>query len=1269
MVLPEGVKAVWDVSKAHREATATRERICINGLWRWQPAGDAAGAVPAGGWGYFKVPGGWPGITDYMQKDSQTLYAHPSWQARRLGEVTAAWYQREIAVPAEWAGRRIALYAEYVNSFAAVYVDGAKVGEIRFPAGEVDLTAACRPGQKHILSMCVLALPLKAVMLSYSDTAAAREVQGSVARRGLCGDVYLDGTPKGARLADVTVATSVRKGEIAFNAGLEGLTADAQYVLRAQVTDGGSGVVGFTSAPFKESDLKAGRTAFAASWKPERLWDINTPQNVYNVTISLLGEGGEVLDVALPERFGFREFWIDGKDFYLNGTRIYLSAVPLDNAQVGPALANYEAVRESLKRLKGFGINFVYTHNYGCEPGTHLSLEEELAAADDVGMLVALSQPHFGQYDWDAPDADQANGYARHAEFCARVAGSHPSVVFYSTSHNATGYSEDMNPDLIDGAVDRSDWGTRNVERALRAEAIITRLDPTRIVYHHSSGNLSSMHTTNFYANWAPVQEMSDWFEHWATVGVKPLFTCEFATPGTLDWTMYRGWYKGKRAFGNAPVPWEYCLAEWNAQFIDYKAYQVGEPEKTNIRWEAKQFRSGALWHRWDYPYYVGSDVFDECYPVIAMYVADNWRAFRTWGLSANDPWEYGNYWKLRDGVDKRRQDFKVDWDNLQRPGLSPDYSEGRYERMDLAFEASDWVPTAAAQALLRNNMPLLAYIGGKPEAFTSKDHNFCPGETVGKQLIVINNSRKAVTAECRWSLGLPRAVTGTKAIALPTGQQERIPLSFELPANAAPGRCELKATVVFDTGETQDDVFAVDVISRALAPQAAGRIALFDPKGETGKLLDAMGVRHEPVQANADLSAYDTLIVGKGALTLDHSAPDISRVWDGLRVVIFEQTGDVLEKRFGFRIAEYGLRWVFRRVPDHPLLAGIGSEHLWNWRGEATTLPPRGTYQMTYHSPMSTWCDIPVTQLWRCGNRGNVASALIEKPACGDFLPILDGGYALQYTPLMEYREGRGMVLFCQMDVTGRTESDPAAERLARNIVSYVSAWKPSAARQALYMGDPAGRAHLERASVVLGAYGGGALSADQVLVVGPGGGHELAASAAAVSAFLRAGGHVLAAGLSEEEANAFLPMRIRMDVAEHIAACFEPAGAGSPLAGISPAEVYNRDPRQVPLVSAGARAVGDGVLAVAGDGGVVFCQLVPWQFDYSGEKMNVKRTFRRVSCLMTRLLGNMGVGGQTPLLGRFSGAVAQGEQRWLKGFYLDAPEECDYPYRFFRW
>ena len=53
-VLPSGVKAVWDLEKAQRDKTPTRERVCLNGLWRWQPAKDAADAVPAGRLGLFQ---------------------------------------------------------------------------------------------------------------------------------------------------------------------------------------------------------------------------------------------------------------------------------------------------------------------------------------------------------------------------------------------------------------------------------------------------------------------------------------------------------------------------------------------------------------------------------------------------------------------------------------------------------------------------------------------------------------------------------------------------------------------------------------------------------------------------------------------------------------------------------------------------------------------------------------------------------------------------------------------------------------------------------------------------------------------------------------------------------------------------------------------------------------------------------------------------------------------------------------------------------------
>jgi hypothetical protein len=1271
-VLPAGVEAVWSLEKAHRETTPSRERYCLNGLWQWQPAPAKLESVPVANWGYFKVPGCWPGITDYMQKDCQRIFAHPNWNSLRLGETTAAWYQRDFKVPRDWGNRAVGLQVDHLNSYAAVFVDGARVGELRFPGGELDITAACRPGQTHQLSLHVLALPLKGVMISYSDTASAREVKGTVERRGLCGDVYLLGTPRGPRIDEARIATSFREESCQIDVAVQGLIPEETYWIYARVLENDDVVQEFPNHSFKISDLKKGRLVFARKWKPERLWDLNTPQNTYDLEIQLLDSKGGRVDTYWAERFGFREFWIDGKDFYLNGTRIFLSAVPLDNAQVSAAAATYGSARETLLRLKSFGINFVYTHNYGCEPGSHLGFEEILRAADDTGMLVSFSQPHFSHYEWQSGDADESNGYARHARYYTSVAGSHPSVVAYSMSHNATGYNEDMNPNMIDGIqAARDSWSQKNAVLAMRAENIVRQLDPSRLVYHHASGNLGALDAINFYPNFVPIQELSDWFGHWAARGVKPVFLCEYGAPFTWDWTMYRGWYQGEREFGSAKVPWEFCLAEWNAQFLGESAYRLSEAEKANLRWEATQNAAGKTWHRWDYPNPVGSTRFSERYPVFAQYLAENWRAFRTWGVSALSPWEHEHFWKLREGVDRSRREFKVDWQNLQRPGFSPDYEDQRYERMDLAFDRSDWVPTEAAKALLRNNRPLLAYIGGKPARFTSKDHVFMPGETIEKQIILVNNSREAVNAHSEWSCDARNSFTGSKTTILPTGEQERIPLSFSLPSDTAPGAYNIRSRTQFSNGETQEDAFLFQVIQPPPRLLIQAKAALFDPKGETTGTLAQLGVAAQPVHSSSDLGGYDLLIVGKAALSTEGAAPNIRRVRDGLRVLIFEQSPEVLEKRFGFRVAEYGLRQAFPRVPDHPALSGLGTEHLRDWRGEATLQPSQLRYEMRpRHGVTVQWCGMPVTRLWRCGNQGNVASVLIEKPARGDFLPIIDGGFGLQYSPLLEYREGRGLILFCQMDLIGRSETEPVAQLLLRNLLEYAASWSPPPRREAVYVGDPAGKQFLEASGVSLLPMDVATLSTNHVLITGPGGGRQLAAQAAAIAGWLRAGGNLLAIGFDQEDANACLPFKVELQPFEHISAYFPSPGMRSLLEGVCPADVHNRAPKHLPLLKSGARALGNGVLARAEAANVVFCQLVPWQFTGSAQA-NLRRTHRRAAFLLSRLLGNLGVPAQTPVIERFQEPPdpRTPERRWLTGLYADQPEEWDDPYRFFRW
>src|SRR5207253_208955 len=185
----------------------------------------------------------------------------------------------EIEIPSDWTGRRITLAADYVNSHATVFLDGQRCGELKFPGGELEITSHVQPGTKQTLSLLVEAMPLKAVLLSYNDTNAARETRGNVARRGLCGDVWLVSTPAKARITDIKVDASLRKGAITFDAELEGLAPSGSYTLRANIMAKRQIIREYRSQPFQARDLTAGRFAFSQPWKADALWDLHTPNN------------------------------------------------------------------------------------------------------------------------------------------------------------------------------------------------------------------------------------------------------------------------------------------------------------------------------------------------------------------------------------------------------------------------------------------------------------------------------------------------------------------------------------------------------------------------------------------------------------------------------------------------------------------------------------------------------------------------------------------------------------------------------------------------------------------------------------------------------------------------------------------------------------------------------------------------------------------------------------------------------------------------------
>ncbi len=1223
---PSGTRSLWSMSSAWRQSSQTRERICLNDLWRFLPVSEGAGLdVPSSrkGWGWFKVPGVWPRS---LAGEAQEMIVSDRVEERLdPARFDQAWYKRDIVAPAEWRGRRVSLDLGMVQTHARVFLDGRPAGDIWFPGGLLDVTDSVKPGARQELAILVTARPLERESQVFMAPDRVISSQASVRLRGITGDVYLSSQPSGATLGDVRVATTTRPKRISLDVALTGLSTGRAYRVSAVVMGRGKPAKRLSAGPFTVADLTDGRLSFGGAWPDAKLWDLDTPGNVYDVSVELRDASGKLLDQSLPERFGFREFRIAGRNFVLNDKPVHLRALFLENMSAGADRCSLEGSRTTLKRMKEYGFNFFITGNYSFQPGAVSYMEGLLRAADETGTLCSFSLPHIRDFRIDPDRPETAAAYGRLAEWLIRRVQNHPAVVLYAMNHNATGYYGDQNPMRIDGIYSPDKPAPNRVRReALLAAEVVQRLDPSRPVYHHQSGNLGAMHTVNMYLNWAPRQERSDWLEHWANEGVKPLFLVEWGLPHISSWSSYRG----PEFIWTSPAYQSIWDSEYAAAYIGDSACRMTPTKLQSMAYEEELWSRGRPFYWSDLIRHLSRQ--QENYLAIqALFAADNWRSHRTWGLSAGLPWDQGGLWMGAPGKRDVARPFAGRSEGLQKPGIVPDALLPGSDYLS-ALDPAAVAPTVLGRAFLRWNMPLCAYIGGGPTAFTDKAHNFAVGETVRKQLIVLNDTRRDVLCRWTWTLS-PGRERGQGRLRVAAGGKGTAPVAVR---PAKPGAYTLRA--VFDFGGTkQGDALTLHVVAPPTPPKVGTRVALFDPKGMTARMLGALGVRYTRIEAGADLSRFGLLVIGREALGPHSPAPDIRPVRNGLRVLVFEQSYDALVSRLGFRANMHGARTAFVRAHKHPALRGLEPVHLRDWRGSATLVPPHLPIEgVESTDPTWNWLGFANTRVWRCGNRCAVASVLIEKPTRGNWLPIVDCEFDLQYSPLLEYREGRGRVVFCQLDVTGRTEAEPAARMICSNLLSYLAAANPLAApRRVAYLGDARGSALLDQLAVGHST-GPDAMGGNALLVVGPGGRVN-----GGVMDAVRSGTNVLCLGLSAADMRRLAP-GVSCEQKQAVSEILPPAMAPE-FAGISSADVHWRTRPSLAALTDGA-GIGTGSLRVIGSGRgrLVLCQSAPWMFDSSAHPY-LRATYRRSLFLVARLLANLGAQAASPLLERFrSGA-----------------------------
>lgn len=1223
------VASVFTVSAEDRESiedawitqSSVRTRICLNGLWSVGPEKDSITA-------FGKLPGVWKVSSNAFITRGQDWRTSGGKKLEQEDFITTeAWYSRTFKIPPEAKDKRVAVVFTMVNSAAEVYLDGQLAGKVAFPNGEVDVTNLVRPGEKQAMMLHVTAYPRNATTLDYSAPDRAHVRESTVRLRGITGDVFLDLTPKGTLLARPAYAADTEKSEIEFSAEASGrLPAGCKLV--ATVEGCGEKTRRFSSQAVSVG--LDGRVRFTAEWPDAKRWDLHTPGNIYSCRLSLVGPDGGMIDETVPFTLGFRDFKCRGRDFVLNGSTVHLRVLHNTTMNTGAHLSSKKSALEFCRRLKADGYNTLIVGNYGFGPGSVSYPEGLLSACDETGVMVSYSLPHARDYNEQVEDPKVQAAYLEATRGVIEIARNHPSVVLYAMNHNYAGYGGDMNPERMDGKYELSETCTNSCmtrrRKAAICESLVRKVDESRPIYHHESGNMGDLHTTNIYLNWAPVQERSDWLEHWAAEGVKPVFFVEWGLPHIGSWSSYRGPEFIWRCSG-----YQSCWAEeYAAAFFGPDAYEASKNSRNVLKAEDECWETGAefswgtfvnLLRYWDAKYY----------DLQALYANDNWRSLRAAGASAMLPWDQDTFWIRRgDWTSKENPDALV---GLKNPGIVPDFfaSDGQYWT-DYDTTPGVFVRSPTGEALDRWNQPDCAFIGGC-DAATDKRHNVRAGESVRKSLMILNDRRTVQNVGWSWKL---LDASGTE-IASGAGSSEvqpggRADVQVDISIPKASGFATMVAEFVFEGGAKSEDRFRFDVVPEAKTP-APKPFRLVDKVGETAKLLDRLDIAD-------DEAARDAIIVGRGSLTRDLFQEQIVPLArEGAHVLVFEQDKQTLES-IGFRVQEYGLRKVFVRSRD-AAVSGTASETWANWAGSSTLVPQYLTDverdEVDY--PRTEWAGFVNTRVWRSGNRGAVATVLPEKPSCGDWRALLDGGFALQYAPLLEWRLGAGSIVFCQMDVTARTADDPAADDLVRCLIARLSSVKTGRGAVPFALG-PTAFVELQRYGVPCER------PRSQTYVVTSG-----AEKPEGFDQRIANGATVLLLGLTKEELAKWCPMPLQVESRKGV--CYERiAKPGELLDGLSDADWAWHGLMAFDGFTDHAEG-GSGSFRVLehGKGRIVIWQTPPWKID-TVTRPQLRISVRGAYRMLERLFGNLGIRSELSSIR-----------------YADDPIAGDDPYRYYRW
>jgi hypothetical protein len=1287
--LPDSVDLDWSLANAWKQETATRGRVCLNGLWKFRPTWTTDKDLPENnsGWGFLKVPGGWPCSHRWGHNPYSFIPIAPKcwdeaigpmnvnrgnwhYRNRKIGEaipfdkVKDAWYQREFELPDSWKGRTISLRFDIIEQRARIYVNGKWAGEIFWPDGRVNITDLVKFGKNNTVTVRAF-------------TPAIGVGDGP---RGIAGDVFLESSKEGPHISDIYPLPSWRNKNIALKIDFSRLDPYKKYFLEGDFRRNGKVEKSIKSEPFIAADLIEGRKTFFWNWENPALWDFGNG-NMYELLLALKDEDGKIVDARLPLEFGFREFYTQGKHFMLNGRKVHFFGEYF--REYGRSFANMapEAVKTFIENFRESGFNLIKFSIYDYNSKLTYYPEEMVRMADKMGMAILFQLPRIHGHKANPNEWEK---WRKKIYSIVKRWRNHPSIFFWATDQGTGHYVEALNPKNFAGydsyVPTRTDFWNKVKLGTQLTEDYINNIDGSRIVLHLGGGNIGKVVSIYPYYNFTEIQEQREHPLFWVKNGSKPLFYSEWGIPFMASFTAHR---KNNPYPAKKGIPFKSLqplFAEFAAITKGDNAYKLDKQAQKYATYLDKIQKEGEGDRRWLYKILYSDKerqnlvleqnfltTKDERLRELVPY-------FRAQEMSGIIPYITMPFMKKQDAKLEDHWLRKTNWQKLQSPGISPDigipgdpYSYPKNMMGKFIRKTSNF------NALKDTLAPQIAFIGGGPVSITNQDRNYQPGEKISKTLLTVNDATKPLSVKCKWSVLNCEDKTiksGEEEYTVPSGEVARRLIVFDAPESKASETMELKAEFYDGNGKKfADDAFIFNVIPKPVFARKNKKIILWDKTGKNASELDALNVNYKRVKAKDFPSAFkeaDLFIIGRETLDLTTPLTGLAEAFkNGMDTLVMEQTQNVLRHRLGFRTNDPAPRKSWKRSVKHKAFKDLPDNSLAFFRGNSTLLEPYPEYSTEFPYDMAKqayvdWHGFKVKHCWKWGNTNAVASVVIEKPHTGNFIPLADCGFDLQYTPLLEYFDDKGTMIFCQYDVCGRSKADPAARRLLLNCIDYLLEIQPQKRKNLSSKGGKKTQELLDKLHISMNV---------------PNANEKVALITDVTEKLPEGESTVFSLGLDGKKIKEITGKEINTEKKLVSGGVIESVESKY-LNGLGNPDFYWRGQVEIPSIKKTGNESfygPDGTLVIFRDGDknkdFIACQFRPDQINYE-ERPHMKLTYLKTMRLLRQLMTNAGLDSKSPLLADMETPVkAKQNPRWLDSYYINRPEAMDDPYRFQHW